>query len=312
MLSVTRSAYTQIDPSRLLAKNLSAPDALRRHLIDQILILGYPDERERQRARWWLSWLAQQMRLSAGTVAGDLAWWNIQYFIPSWQLHTVRVLRVAFTCWPLVFLAYALVRPSGSGAGTLNDVVLAGILAFMIGAMSSLEPNGSTYMYPRMLWMSSAKARLDAWIHLIAGGTLFVALFSVSYFASHLDILAAGLNGLAFGISIALISAFAHSFRRPTADAKTCLPLVAYRADRHYWMVFASVFASSVGVIFGFQIFVPEEIPGSLLGGLSLAVCVWWAVASRGSASALGATELVLLIRHPSKGRVRFVRFPQP
>lgn len=46
-------------------------DAVRGHLIDQVLITAYPDENQRAHATRWLAWIAHHMGTSR-----DLPWWE--------------------------------------------------------------------------------------------------------------------------------------------------------------------------------------------------------------------------------------------
>lgn len=76
MLSLTRATYRGRNPSVLVdEQRFPTSAALREHLIDQLLVRSYPDERAREHATAWLCWIVHHL----GT-GRDLAWWSI----PTW------------------------------------------------------------------------------------------------------------------------------------------------------------------------------------------------------------------------------------
>jgi hypothetical protein len=91
-LSLARDAYTSRDPAELTDPAVfPTPASLLEHLMDQILVVVYPDERQRAHAARWLAWIARHMGTSR-----DLAWWDIPNWIPRWQLRLAGVLGFGF------------------------------------------------------------------------------------------------------------------------------------------------------------------------------------------------------------------------
>lgn len=76
-LSLARSAYRGGDPAGLLSPDLSSEQALRGHLLDQVLLTAYHDPRSRAHATYWLGWIAEQMNTQPAGPTRDLRWWDI-------------------------------------------------------------------------------------------------------------------------------------------------------------------------------------------------------------------------------------------
>jgi hypothetical protein len=88
-LSLARSAYTVGDPCELLIPELNEERMLRGHLLDQVIVVAYPEPGERTRASYWLSWLAQHVNTQPLGPTRDLTWWRILGWIGHWQLGLV-------------------------------------------------------------------------------------------------------------------------------------------------------------------------------------------------------------------------------
>jgi hypothetical protein len=85
-LSLARDAYARKNPATLAdPAGFPTVQALREHLIDQVLITAYPDERQRELATRWLSWIACHMGASR-----DLPWWDIPAWAPPGKLRLIR------------------------------------------------------------------------------------------------------------------------------------------------------------------------------------------------------------------------------
>jgi hypothetical protein len=56
-------------------------EAVRKHLLNQLLATAYPDEHQWIHATRWLVWIAHQLGTSR-----DLAWWEIPGWVPLWKL----------------------------------------------------------------------------------------------------------------------------------------------------------------------------------------------------------------------------------
>ena len=120
MLSLARSAYTHSDPTTLLAPDLNTEQALRGHLLDQILVTAYPDPRRRAHAAYWLGWIAHQMNTQPAGPTRDLRWWDI----PSWVFR-----------WPRQFVG-ALV--GGLIFGLVGGLPAGGVFGFVGGLVGGL------------------------------------------------------------------------------------------------------------------------------------------------------------------------------
>jgi hypothetical protein len=84
-LSLTRDIYAGRDPIILTdPSRFATVKALHEHLIDQVLVNAYPEDR-RAYATWWLAWIAHHMGTSR-----DLQWWDIPTWIPRWKLRVAR------------------------------------------------------------------------------------------------------------------------------------------------------------------------------------------------------------------------------
>ena len=81
-LSLARDSYARKDPASLVDSAVfSSAAELREHLVEQILVSAYPDEKERSSAEWWLAWIAFHMKDSR-----DLSWWEMPGWIQRWRL----------------------------------------------------------------------------------------------------------------------------------------------------------------------------------------------------------------------------------
>ena len=131
-------------------------DALREHLIDQVLVTAYPDEKQRARATWWLAWIARRMGTSR-----DLPWWDIPTWIPRWQLRLIRVLIIAFAVGLVVGITDGFA--GGPGQGLLAGLVLGilGGLVFGLGLGRWGEPRTLAPRWPRLGELRRTSASLS-------------------------------------------------------------------------------------------------------------------------------------------------------
>jgi hypothetical protein len=83
-LSLARTAYPT-DPAPLLDPALGTEPALRRHLLDQVLVTAYPNPRERDHATYWLGWIAHHMTTQPDGLTRDLPWWHIPSWVSRWH-----------------------------------------------------------------------------------------------------------------------------------------------------------------------------------------------------------------------------------
>ena len=68
---------------------LNDEQALRGHLLDQVIVVAYSDPIERARITYWLGWLADHMNTQRNGPTRDLLWWEIPGWIRRWQLGLV-------------------------------------------------------------------------------------------------------------------------------------------------------------------------------------------------------------------------------
>jgi hypothetical protein len=137
-LSLARDSYARKDPASLVDSAVfSSAAELREHLVEQILVSAYPDEKERSSAEWWLAWIAFHMKDSR-----DLSWWEMPGWIHRWRLILTGSFNIALAIW-LFSIVLANVIPGlfGGGLGSpqyLLSVYLLGLLyAIPIGCGSS-------------------------------------------------------------------------------------------------------------------------------------------------------------------------------
>ena len=139
-LSLARFAYTSTKPTELLEPKFATEEALRGHLVDQVLITAYPDKRKYDHAVYWLGWIGHHMNTQATGGTRDLRWWDIPSWAFRWRLQLLGALVggvVAGIAASLLLFGLELLSlnvglvvglglPSGGGvlAGTLAGLVV--------------------------------------------------------------------------------------------------------------------------------------------------------------------------------------------
>ena len=73
------------EPAPLLDPALGTEQALRRHLLDQVLVTAYPNRRERDHATYWLGWIAHHMTTQPDGLTRDLPRWHIPSWVSRWR-----------------------------------------------------------------------------------------------------------------------------------------------------------------------------------------------------------------------------------
>ena len=104
-LTLARSAYKDRDPGGLLDFELADERSLRNHLLDEVLVAAYPQRGERDRASFWLGWLAYMMKTRIRGSIRDLRWW----YIASWLPRRIPMLGGTLVVGLLVCLLVAVV-----------------------------------------------------------------------------------------------------------------------------------------------------------------------------------------------------------
>lgn len=168
-LSLARDAYARKNPATLAdPAGFHTVQELREHLIEQVLITAYPDERQRALATRWLSWIACHMGASR-----DLAWWDIPAWGPRGKLRLIRGLAGglllglggAIVLGPPAGLEHGIQTGLAFGLGGALAVglpggLVAGLASVQAGAPYRLAPR---WLRPRELARSLLTAPLYYW-----------------------------------------------------------------------------------------------------------------------------------------------------
>ena len=152
-LSLARDVYAARDPAVLTEPGrFPTVAAVREHLIDQLLVSAYPEERQRARAVSRLAWTARHMGASR-----DLRWWDIPTWVPAWQVHVARAvgfglvgalgfgITFGLTSSDIGFAAAALV---GGLWGGITCGLAFGLALGLIGKLTG-EPHALALRRPR-------------------------------------------------------------------------------------------------------------------------------------------------------------------
>ena len=238
-LSLARDSYTSRDPTVLTDPGRFPTEAaLRQHLIDQLLVTAYPDERQRAQVTIWLAWIASQMGSSR-----DLPWWEIPAWIPQWKLRLTRALATGLAVGATAaFAASHLVGLAAGAAHGPVPVITAGLVIGVAAGVGSYLRGGSRDS-PITLIPRWPDARRLAWI-LGAGLVVGLALGCVVGLGSALAALTSGATvlavpgfadgfvvGAAFGAALGLVLGLRDVWAAPTAGSPSASAVTTYRAD---------------------------------------------------------------------------------
>jgi hypothetical protein len=152
-LSLARSAYAADNPRGLLTYERATEQALRVHLLEQVLVAAYPDPPKRGHVTSWLGWLAHHMNTQPSGPTRDMLWWQIPGWIRRWQGGLVGGLVGVLIGGLVGVLIGGLVGGLISGlAGWLEvglgSVVVGGGVGLVSGLMSGL---GVRAVAPRLM-----------------------------------------------------------------------------------------------------------------------------------------------------------------
>jgi len=238
-LSLARATYQDQDPIPLTdPAEFSSVADLREHLIDHILVVAYPDERERAHATRWLAWIAHHMGSDR-----DFAWWHIPTWIPRWQLQLPFGLAFGLVGGLGVGLAVGLAF--GLAFGLVGGLVGVG-LANEVGK----EPEAILPRWPRLSELPGVFAFGLAFG--LVGGLAFGLVFGL------VGVLVFGLVGvLVFGLVFGLVDLWTV----PLPRAATATPVSMYRIDRRTSTV--------VGLLDGLAFGLVGGLAGGLVFGLA-------------------------------------------
>ncbi|HEY5848427.1 MAG TPA: hypothetical protein VIT42_16710, partial [Microlunatus sp.] len=136
-LSLARAAYEGRAPTELLSSDLASEQALREHLLDQVLVTAYPDPRQRAHATHWLGWIADQMNTQLAGPTRDLRWWDIPGWVYEWRRQLLGAALGGLLCglatmlWWFIF-SYGTVAVLVLSLLTLFGGLAAGLLVALV------------------------------------------------------------------------------------------------------------------------------------------------------------------------------------
>jgi hypothetical protein len=292
-LSLARDAYASQDPATLTDPgSFPTVEAIREHLIDQIVITAYPDEHQRTHATRWLAWISHHMDTSR-----DLAWWDIPTWISRWQLRLTRGLVAGLVAG----LAYGLgagIR-FGFEAGVAAGLV-AGLLVWLTRPPHTLVPR---WPRPRELGLMLAFG--------LAAGLAGGLVYGLAGRAGLVFGLGGGLTarltaGFAAGLAVALAVGLVYLWQTPLADSPSATAVGTYRADRRTSLIAGLGVGFVAGLAVGLGAGLGTGLGVGLLAGLAAGIAVGFlAGLAGGRVPTMKLTELVLTCQ--GLGRVHFL-----
>ena len=239
-LSLARDSYTSQDPTVLTDPGrFPTEDAVREHLIDQLLITAYPDEHQRVQVTRWLAWIAHQMGTSR-----DLSWWEISTWIPQWKLHIARGLAIGLAVGATA--AFAASHLVGLVVGHVHGPLAAITAGLVVGVGAGFvaELGGGLRHPPRTLIPRWPRTRQLAWILQVGlgiglvvglgvglGGTLAAGFASGSTARAGSGFITGFVVGMVFGLVVGLVFAFRGLWATPIAVSPSASAAATYRAD---------------------------------------------------------------------------------
>jgi hypothetical protein len=307
-LSLARDAYASKNPVALADPGaFPTQEALREHLIDQVLVTAYPDERYREHAAHWLAWLTRQMGTSR-----DLRWWDIPAWIPRSQLRLARVLgsaliagfvtALALDITPVITARLGSNSTLGVTTGLEYGLAVGGALGLVLGPWlgRSRAPRSLTLRWPTVREIIVIGLLLAT---IVVGAAASGSLTSAS-------------SVIITGLTVAAAAFLAFEFRvllsTPTADSPSATPIATYRADLTASMATGLVAGAAFGLAVGLGTqtassglvsFLANRIDAAVPVGCAVAVA---AMLLTGQVPQLKFTEAILSWRHRDK--VQFVR----
>jgi hypothetical protein len=315
-LSLARDSYTTKDPTVLIDPGkFPTEDAIREHLIDQLLVTAYPDERQRAYVIKWLAWIAKRLGPSR-----DLPWWEIPVWIPLWKLRLTRALAIGLPVG--VAAAFVASHAIGLVVGHVHGPMAAitvGVAGGVGAGLGSDLRGGGFKHAPRMFTLRWPGTRQIAWIlrtglevGLGIGLTMGFAGALAAGFASGFTSRAGSgftdgfVVGLVLGAVVGLVVALLGVWATPIAVSPSASAAATYRADLRAGAIaglmtgLAGGLATGLGAglefgpAFGFE--------ASVVSALGIGLPVWMLTAQ---APQVKFTELVVATQ--GGGRVHFL-----
>ena len=314
-LSLARDSYTSQDPTVLTDPGrFPTEDAVREHLIDQLLITAYPDEHQRVQVTRWLAWIAHQMGTSR-----DLSWWEISTWIPQWKLHIARGLAIGLAVGATA--AFAASHLVGLVVGHVHGPLAAITAGLVVGVGAGFvaELGGGLRHPPRTLIPRWPRTRQLAWILQVGlgiglvvglgvglGGTLAAGFASGSTARAGSGFITGFVVGMVFGLVVGLVFAFRGLWATPIAVSPSASAAATYRADLRT-SVIAGLMAGlagglAAGLAAGLEFGPTFGFEAAVVFGLGAGLSIWLLAAQ---VPLVKLTELVLACQ--GSGRVHFL-----
>jgi len=314
-LSLARDTYSSRDPAALTdpARFLTV-EALRQHLIDQLLVTAYPDQRRRAYATSWLTWIASQMGTSR-----DLPWWDIPTWVPRWKLHLARGLTIGVIVGSVT--AFAATHLVGLVTGHIHGPTATIASALVVGSAASgvVESGIGFWHRPATLIPRLPRMRDLAWmLRLGLLGGLAVALavgFGVALAAALVSGSAARagygfVTGLVVGYVFGLVAGLTYALRGlwaiPIATSPSATAAGSYRTDLGHCSIAGLITGLAgglaAGLAAGLKFGTAFGLEASIVFGLGAGLVITFV---SGQVPLVKLTELVLACQ--GKGRVHFL-----
>ena len=243
-LSLARDTYASHNPFALTKPGrFPTVDAIRKHLIDQVLMTAYPGERQREHATQWLAWIAHHMGTNR-----NLAWWDIPTWIPQWRLRLTRGLALGLPVGLTVGLTFGLTfgLRAGLRAGLAFGLVTG--LGAELGAGVGLWREPRTIFFPQRpprphdlgrILVSGSRVGLAFGLvtGLVTGlGTgLFFALIG---FGPSTVLFLGPVTGLGTGLFFVFMIGLFNLWTTPIANSPSATAVGTYRAARRISVLF--------------------------------------------------------------------------
>ena len=305
-LSLARDSYARKDPASLVDSAVfSSAAELREHLVEQILVSAYPDEKERSSAEWWLAWIAFHMKDSR-----DLSWWEMPGWIHRWRLILTGSFNIALAIW-LFSIVLANVIPGlfGGGLGSpqyLLSVYLLGLLyAIPIGVVCSI-------WYARPGRPRTLRPSGRGWAALIVipvvVALVFVPAFIAPFFSGNEFLAVPVLGVLTIGPAVIAAIAFVRLLGTPVLENLAATAGDSYRADLRMSNLTRIVIAVAVGLASNVAFQELAQIGYLIVNTATYGGAAFFAAAPiSGQSPKVRLAERILTRRY--RNRIHFARF---
>lgn len=255
-LSAARHAYASQDPAALTEiTRFPTVQAIREHLLNQLLATAYPDEHQRSQAACWLAWIARQMGTSR-----DLPWWEIPGWVPIWKLCLIigSVGGLLFGL-PAGFVAAheggpAAGLPAGVAAGAVFGLSLAFAIRYYRGVRH--WPRSFVLRWPRLRELRPILV-LGLQVGLGIGFTTWAAAGLAIWLGAGLEpragpgLVFAFAAGIVFGLAIGLTIGYGFVCIIPVAASPSVTAVSTYRTDRRTSVIAGLGIGTVAGVMAG-------------------------------------------------------------